>query len=388
MPQTRLTQLNHPPGFIDLGSGNPDPALFPLDLLQKAAESYFAAGDLRTLQYGAEAGNGDFLAELAGFLSGAYRQPVEPGSLFATTGASAALDLLCTLCTRAGDVIFVEEPSYFLALRIFADHGLRVIAIPMDRQGLQVDRVAELLKEYKPKFVYTIPTFHNPASLTLSQARREQLVRLAEQHGFLLIADEVYHFLPYTVVPPQPFAVFTRDLEQVVSVQSFSKILAPGLRLGWIQAHEKAIRRLAGCGLLDSGGGMNPFTSAIVRYLLESGDLARNIAALRKAYRLRLAALTAALDRHLPEAAYSMPQGGFFAWVRLPGVDTVGLRQAAQQAQVDFRPGALFSSQGGLKEYLRLSCSYYNPQEIERGVARLAEMTWQGPALSNHQRQK
>ncbi len=366
-----VTQISLPPGFIDLGMGNPDFDLLPMELLHRSAETYFAAGDRRTLQYGAEAGDGNFRRALADFLSAAGGSRVDPGLLFVTAGASSALDLICSLYTRPGDVIFAEEPSYFLALRLFADHGLRVIPIPMDEDGLQIDALEERLAESRPKFVYTIPTFQNPSGRTLSQPRRDKLVELAQRHDFLVVADEVYQSLHYGQEPPQPFAAFAADVEQVVSVNSFSKILAPGLRLGWVQAHAKVIGRLAGSGLLDSGGGMNPFTSAIVRGMVESGGLAENIAHLRLEYARRLQALDAALRWHIPAAEYSLPQGGFFFWVRLPGVDAGGLRRQAQAFEVGIRQGALFSSRNGMQDYVRLSFCFYGEEDLEQGVIRL-----------------
>jgi 2-aminoadipate transaminase len=174
-------------------------------------------------------------------------------------------------------------------------------------------------------------------------------------------------------MPPQPFAAYVEHVEQVISVNSFSKIMAPGLRLGWIQAHSAVIERLVGSGLLDSGGGMNPFTSALVRGLVESGGLKENITSLRKEYALRLNALDAALHQHLPTAEYTRPQGGFFFWVRLPGVDASELRQKAQEFEVGLRQGALFSSQKGMQDYIRLSFCFYGPQAIEEGVKRLRD---------------
>lgn len=378
MNPKRILQTSPPPGFIDLGMGNPDVDLLPLTLLQLAAEKYFSRGDPNTLQYGAEQGNGYFLDSLSGFLETGYGSKVSPDSLFTTTGASSALDLLCTLYTQAGDLIYVEEPSYFLALRIFQDHRLQVVPVPMDEDGLQVDIMEEMLKKFQPKFIYTIPTHHNPSGRTLTQERREQLVQLAQKHNFLVIADEVYHFLSYTQTPPPPLAVFTTEVEQIISINSFSKILAPGLRLGWIQAHNKVIDRLAGCGLLDSGGGMNPFTSAIVRHFIDSGDLVKNIARLRPTYLERLNVLCTALDQHLPQVEYSRSHGGFFLWVRFPGQDTSLLRKELARYKVDLRPGELFSSQAGLKEFARLGFCYYPPDDLEKGVRRLHNCLQQG----------
>ncbi|NIP42671.1 MAG: aminotransferase class I/II-fold pyridoxal phosphate-dependent enzyme [candidate division Zixibacteria bacterium] len=369
----RILQTEIPPGFIDLGNGNPDPGLLPMKIIERAAGRYFTDADPDTLQYGAEAGNGDFLAALAEFLSSIYGSKVDPCSLFTSTGASSALDLLCTLYTQPGDLIFVEEPSYFLALRIFKDHGLRVLSIPLDNDGLRIDILEELLEQYQPKFIYTIPTFHNPANLTLSKSRREKLVQLAQEHDFIVIADEVYQFLAYTQEPPEPIALFTRSIPQVISINSFSKILAPGLRLGWIQAHDSVIDDLSKCGLLDSGGGMNPFTSAIVRHLIESGDLTDNLHSLRAAYLERMQAMTAALDHYLPDAEYHKPQGGFFVWGKVPGRDTTILRNKARSLKIDFRPGILFSSQAGMTDHLRLAYCYYDPDDIEMGIQKLAD---------------
>ena len=368
-----VTQINLSHDVIDLGIGDPDNGLLPLELLHRSAEAYFASGDFRPMQYGLEQGNGHFREELAGFLSKAYRTRMDPGLLFVTSGASSALDLICTLYTRPGDAIFIEEPSYFLALRIFADHGLQAVPIPIDDDGLFLEALEEKLIDHHPKFVYTIPTFQNPSGRTLSQRRREKLVEFAQRYNFLLVADEVYHFLGYTQAPPPPFALFATDVEQVISVSSFSKILAPGLRLGWIQAHRAVIKRLAGSGLLDSGGGMNPLLSALVMGLIESGGLEQNIQRLRTEYASRLAALDAALSQHLPQVEYTVPHGGFFFWARLPGVDAAELRSRAKGFNVGIRQGALFSSRKGLSDFFRLAFCYYGPQDIEEGITRLRD---------------
>ncbi len=373
MTEPSIIQTNVLPGFIDLGMGIPDFDLLPIDLLRQSTEVYFATSDPRFLQYGMEQGDGYFRGALANFLTAAYGTAVDPDLLFVTAGASSALDLLCTLYTRPGDLIFVEEPSYFLALRIFRDHGLQCVPIPMDDDGVRLDVLEEKLTQFRPKFIYIIPTFQNPSGRTLSQVRREKLVEWAQRYNFLVVADEAYQFLPYTQMPPGSFANFTGDVEQVISVNSFSKILAPGLRLGWIQAHSAVNKRLAGSGLLESGGGMNPYTSALVRGLIESGELEKNITSLQKEYASRLNAMDFALRQHLPTAEYTHPQGGFFFWVHLPGVNATELRKKAQEFKVDFRQGELFSSQMGMQEYVRLGFCFYDPEAIEEGVKRLRD---------------
>lgn len=361
------------PDIIDLGLGDPPLSLLPLDLIRDAAQARLSQSDSSFLQYGAEQGDGYFRLTLANFLSKGYGFEVKPERLFVTNGISKALDLICTLFTQAGDTIFVEEPTYFLALRIFADHHLNVISIDTDENGLVIESLTEKLAEFRPKFLYLIPTFHNPTGHTLLQERRERLVQLAQRHDFIIAADEVYHLLSYTQTPPKSFAAYT-DVENVISLGSFSKILAPGLRLGWLRAHPEKIKRFNTCGFLDSGGGLNPFTSAIVNEVIESGGLGNNINKLIDIYRSRVKVMDMALRQHLPDIEYSVPHGGYFFWLQLPEtIDTNELRKKAPSFKVDFRPGSLFSSRDGLKNYIRLCYVHYEENEIEEGVLRLKQ---------------
>jgi 2-aminoadipate transaminase len=187
----QTTQLDIPPGMIHLGIGQPDPSLLPLALMKNAAEHRLSHGDASLLAYGAESGDGYFRLALARFLTAHYHKPVDADDLFVTAGASQGLDLICTLFTKPGETIFVEEPSYFLALNIFRDHGLNIIGLPMDEDGLIIEALEENLTQHHPAFLYTIPTFHNPSGVTLSAARRERLVQLSQEHNLLIVADEV-----------------------------------------------------------------------------------------------------------------------------------------------------------------------------------------------------
>jgi 2-aminoadipate transaminase len=367
----QTTQFSIPPGFIDLGLGDPQFSLLPFDLLRRAAEERFNQNDPEFLQYGAEQGDGKFLLSLSEFLSRKYLYPIEPNNLFITNGASMGLHLICTLFTKPGDTIFVEEPTYFLALRIFADHELHLVPIRTDENGLVIVDLKEKLDKSKPKFLYIIPTYQNPTGHTLSPDRRKELLSLSRQHDFLLVADEVYHFLNYAGFTPIPFAAHT-DAGNVISLGSFSKILAPGLRLGWIQANERIIQRFVTSGLLDSGGGMNPFTSAIVCKALENGSLDQNIVKLNGVYRTRVTVMDEMLRNYLPDGEYIKPQGGYFFWVRLPnGINGAELQDRAKAFKVGFRPGALFSSEGGMKDFMRISYVFYEPDELEQGIFRI-----------------
>ncbi len=368
---TYQTQI--PQGFIDLGLGDPPLALLPLDLMRDAAQTCLSQNDNSFLQYGAEQGYGPFRAALADFLGKGYGFDVKPENLLTTNGISSALNLICDLFTQPDDTIFVEEPTYFLALRIFADHKLNLVSIPTDEAGLVIEQLEGKLKEVHPKFLYFIPTFQNPSGHTLTQERRDRLVELSQKYDFMLVADEVYQFLSYTQMPPKSFAAYT-NVQNIIAMGSFSKILAPGLRLGWLHAHPEKIKRFVECGLLDSGGGLNPFTSAIVAEVIESGGLEKNIARINDVYEGRVKVMDDALRQHLPQLTYTVPHGGYFFWIRLPhGMDASSLRQKAAEFKVDFRPGIKFSSTGGLRDYIRIGFAFYEKEEIVMGISRLAD---------------
>lgn len=369
----QITQLNLPDRMIDLGVGQPAISLLPLEAMKTAAEHRLSQGDPSPLQYGTEQGNGYFRQALAQFLSQGFYTTVDPDELFITAGATYGLDLICTYFAQPGDTIFVEEPTYFLALHIFADRRLNIVSLPVDQNGLIIEALEEKLAEHRPAFVYTVPTFHNPSSVTLSAPRRERLAGLSEEHKFLIVADEVYHLLAYTVTPPPPLKTYDRG-ETVLSLGSFSKILAPGLRLGWIHAARPLLKRLTRSGLLLSSGGLNPFTSSLVLSTLELGLQDDHLRFLKNTYRHRSAVLSDALQEFLPPATtFSEPQGGFFIWLSLPaGMDTGKLRQVARPKNVNFQPGVNFSSRQGLQNCMRLCFVYYGSEDLREGVRRLA----------------
>jgi DNA-binding transcriptional MocR family regulator len=363
-----------PPGMIDLGIGQPGMSLLPLASLAQAATHCLTQSNPYILAYGAEQGNGYFRNVLAEFLTEDYQFSVDPDHLFITTGASQGLDFICRLFTQSGDTVFVEKPTYSLALKILADHRLNVVGIPMDEDGLIIGALEEKLTQERPVFFYTIPTFQNPTSRTLSETRRKELVRLSRDFRFLIVADEVYHLLSYADTPPPPMAKYTAS-ETVFSLGSFSKILAPGLRLGWIQTHPGLMHQLVTNGLIDSGGGLNPFTSAIVQSVIELGLQHQQLSHLKSVYSYRMHTLNSVLREHLHDSvSFVDPQGGFFTWLCLPRhVDTDDLLPEANKHNVSFLPGSCFSSQQDLKNYLRLSFAYYEEHELREAAIRLSK---------------
>lgn len=379
MTMIRTTQIQVPEGVIDFGVGQPADSILPLDLLRQAAEHRFAQADPALLQYGPEEGDGYFNRALADFLSTEYGEPVQPEQLFVTNGVSQALDLVCTLLTKPGDLILVEEPTYFLVFRIFQNHGLRVESVPMDAEGLKLEALEAKLQQERPAFLYTIPTFQNPTSVTLSQVRRQALVALSRQYNFFVVADEVYHMLHYTQPPPLSFGHYVEQ-GPVLSLSTFSKILAPGLRLGWIQATPALVDQFVDSGIVRSGGGLTPFVSGVVRSALELGIQAHYLAWLRRLYQDRVTLLDQALRTYLPPwVEFTTPSGGYFFWLKLPAaMDAQALLAKAEAYQVGFRPGNKFTTTGGLHNYLRLSFSYYDSAQLVEGAERLGKVMRNG----------
>jgi DNA-binding transcriptional MocR family regulator len=360
-------------GIINFGVGHPSDDLLPVDLLRAAADEYLREAPAGDLNYGTRQGAPVFRETLAAFLGSSYGAPASAEGLFVTGGISQALDTVCLQLTDPGDTIFIEEPTYSRMFRIFADHGLNVVGIPVDEDGLVIDVLVSELARTRPKFLYTIPSFHNPGGQTLSANRREQLLELSREFDFLIVADEVYQLLFYDDPPPAAFGC-RADSERVLSLGSFSKILAPGLRLGWIQTSPPLIERLLENGAVCSGGSLNHFTSLVVRPIIESGRLASHIERLRDAYRLRVETMDTALHEHLEGvASWRRPGGGYFFWLELAGdIDTTELNRRADRHDVLFDPGEHSSCCGGLTNFLRLCFAYYGDAEIREGVARLA----------------
>lgn len=372
---TQTTQAWSVPGVTDFGVGQPQDTILPLEILRNAAAKQLGSGDLHPLQYGSEFGDGYLRLALAKFLSEVYAIPVDPEPIFITNGNSQALDLVCTIFAKPGDTVFVEEPSYFLALDIFRNHHLKIVGIPVDGDGLSVDALEAALKEHRPAFLYTIPAFQNPTGFTLSLQKRQRLVELSQQHDFLIVADEVYQLLNYSMTPPKPMAAFVES-GTVLSLGTFSKILAPGLRLGWIQAAQPLINRLATTGYVISGGGLNPFTAAIVRIVIEEGWQRQYLEHLRQLYRQRVEVMDSGLRQHFPpQVEYVKPGGGYFFWLRFPEqIDTNDFLSEAARLKVGFRPGSKFSAEGRLRNFMRLSFAFYGEEELARGIETLAQV--------------
>jgi DNA-binding transcriptional MocR family regulator len=375
----RTTQLWAEPGVVDLGIGQPQDAILPVGVLSAALASTAAAAARHPLQYGIEPGDGDLRVAVADYLEAPYGFCPDPDATFVTNGNSQAIDLVTGTFTRPGDVVLVEEATYFLALDVFRDHHVRVEPVAVDDDGLVPQALEEALRRHRPALVYTVPAFHNPTGATLPADRRERLVSLAAEHDALVVADEVYHLLCAPDAPrgdagamPPPLAAWAAS-GVVLSLGTFSKILAPGLRLGWVHAAAPLVERLARRGYVVSGGGLNPLVAAVVTRTLQDGSAAAYLADLRGLLGQRIAVMDRALREHLPrDVTWATPGGGYFFWLRLPAdVDPAALRTAARAQGVDFRPGPLFSVDGGQVDRIRLSFAYSDAPTIATAVAAL-----------------
>jgi 2-aminoadipate transaminase len=235
------------------------------------------------------------------------------------------------------------------------------------------------LQLHKPTLVYTIPSYNNPTGYSMSAARRQRLVELSLQHNFVIAADEVYQLLHYFEPPPIAFGSLAEQQGEegsIVSLGSFSKILAPGLRLGWIQSPANLTRRLMANGVISSGGSLSHFSSLVVRHAINLGLQDQHLQHLRSVYRARVEAMDQALRQHLGDVArWQKPQGGYFFWLEMPaGFDAVAMRLKAPSFKTGLQAGSVSSSQGNFSNFIRLSFAHYNEEQIAEGVARIADL--------------
>jgi DNA-binding transcriptional MocR family regulator len=372
-----------PEGVINFGLGQPAPTMLPRDRVAEAA-TRLAQADPLLLQYGAGRGFVDFREALAEFLSRRYARPVGENDVGASGAISLTLSLAADVFARGSSgrraVVVTEDPTYFLARGIFESSGAEVVGVPTDTQGIDVDALERRLDAGAPvDVVYVIPAFQNPTGATLSPQRRDRLLELADEHDFYVLADEPYNLLGFGTEAPLPLAMFDGGRDRVLSISSFTKILAPGLRLGWVHGSRAVLKRFYRHGVFRSGGALNPVISYVVEGLMRDGSLDAHLDTTRTELKRRADALVGALERRLPQAEWVVPEGGYFAWVRLPGVDVEALGRVAGELGVGFVTGTRCSVAGEGEhlsdafERLRLSFSFYAEPEIVEGVERLAQ---------------
>ena len=363
-------------GIIELAFGEPDPALLAVELVRRAAAAVLDDAGPTALAYGPIAGPRALRDEIARRVAAREGCTCTAADVLVSGGNSQALGQVLTVLAKPGDVVLVESPTYNLALGILRDHPVEVVGVPLDEDGLRLDALRTALAELhaagkRARLLYTIPTFHNPAGVSLSAPRRQGLLEIAAEHGLVVVEDDVYRELVYEgQAPPALWAL--DGAAPVVRLGSFSKTLAPGLRVGWINASGGLLERLAAEGVLESGGCVSQFGASVVARLLSAGGYDQHLAELLRSYAARRDALAGALREHLPAGcSFSTPAGGFFIWLTLPrGLLAAELLPAAEARGVAFAPGARFCSDADDRS-LRLSFSLYDEATLREGAWRL-----------------
>jgi DNA-binding transcriptional MocR family regulator len=313
----------------DFIKGWPHPELLQTEQLKTALLSSFKRGLDKSHQYlnygdkenGAYMlGHPDFRKALAGFLEKQYNLPVEAKSLMSTAGASMGTDMACRVHCKPGDIAIVEEPTYYLAHAMIKDRGMSLLGVPIEEDGMDIDAVERLLEKHsgKIKMVYTVPVHHNPTGYTMSDAKRKRLVALARKHNFVICADEAYQLLNFEPSTVKPMFYYDDPADpKVLSVSTFSKLIGPGTKVGWVQAHEVLLKPLASLGFVDSGNNPVIFSSCNLIDFLESGGMATHLEHVSKDLGVRCALIC----KRLREVGLEVwqPKGGYFVWVRSKG---------------------------------------------------------------------
>jgi 2-aminoadipate transaminase len=373
-----LMAITERPEVISLAGGLPDTSTFPSETLAAVMARVASESSARALQYGPTEGLAATRATIAQVMA-AEGARVDPDEVLVTTGGQQVIDLLCKTMIDPGDVIVAEGPTYPGAVPTFSSYQADVVQISMDADGMRIDELEEMLARLeregrRPKFIYTVPTFQNPAGVTLSLPRRRRLVEVARERELIVLEDNPYGLLRFEG-EPLPTLLELDGGNFVVYAGTFSKILSPGLRLGWAVAPRPVLAKL---NLAAQAATLCPssFTQLFVSAYFQSGHWERYIDELRALYRGRRDTMLAALAAHLPaEAAWTRPQGGLFVWATLPDyLDTTDLLALALSHNVAFVPGraAYLDGRGGSS--LRLNFSGSDDAAIGEGIRRIGDL--------------
>ncbi|MBQ0866510.1 PLP-dependent aminotransferase family protein [Streptomyces sp. A73] len=370
-PVREILALTERPEVISFAGGLPAPELFAAEPIRAAYDRVLSQEPRRVLQYSTTEGDPALRGAVAGRLA-ERGLPTGPEELLVTTGSQQALTLLATALLEPGDTVLVEDPTYLAALQCFGFAGARVVPVRSDDEGVDPVALARAVERERPKLLYLIPTFQNPTGRTLPLARRQAVAEVAARYGTWIVEDDPYGELRFEGEHVPWVASLPRAADRTVLLGSFSKVMAPGLRLGWLRA-PAALRRA--CVIAKQSLDLHCSTvdqAAAARYLADN-DLDAHLARVRDAYRERRDALLDGLRGALPQGStWNHPQGGMFVWARLPeGYDATELLREAVAADVAYVPGAPFFAGPPDPSSLRLSFTTHTPEEIREGLRRL-----------------
>lgn len=350
---------------INFTRGVPANESFPLEEVSDAARAILAQDGPALLQYGPSAGYAPLREWLATW------QGVERERVITANGSLQLVEFLCIHSLKPGDVVFTESPSYDRTLTLLRRHGAKIVGIPLEPDGPNIEALEAKLREQVPKLFYVIPDFQNPTGATCSGAKRRRIVELAERHGFLLLEDAPYRLLRYR--GSEEPTLYQLAPERTLHMTSFTKLIAPGVRVGLMVGDPKL---LAGVAKVAEDTYISPgyVAQGITYEWCRRGLLPPQIERLKALYEPRLDACLAALDRHIPDARPTRPDGGFFLSLTLPeGVTTTALRAAAAKRSLNLADGLAFFPAGGGERFLRLPFCALTPAEIEEGIRRLGD---------------
>ncbi|MBC7395364.1 PLP-dependent aminotransferase family protein [Variovorax sp. LG9.2] len=376
-----LFKLLGTPGIISFAGGFPDSAMFDVEGLKEASARALNEEASGALQYGATEGYEPLRTQLSAFMK-SKGVDVDPSGLIVTTGSQQALDLLGKTMISPGDKVIVEGPTFLATIQCFRLYGAQLISAPIDAHGVKTDELEALIAEHKPKFVYLIPTFGNPSGALLSLERRKKVLELAVKYQTLVVEDDPYGDLYFNEPPPPSIMALSKDVpgsrELLAHCGSMSKVLSPGLRIGWMIAPAELLAKATMCKQF-SDAHTSTFAQATAGQYLKSGRMPATLDNVRKVYGERAKAMAAALERALGDAiAFEQPDGGLFFWARLTGAngrssDAAAFAKRAIEQRVAFVPGAPFYAEKPDMATLRLSFATANVEKIEEGIARLGK---------------
>jgi DNA-binding transcriptional MocR family regulator len=375
-----LFKLLGKPGIISFAGGFPDPAMFDVDGIREAVNLALTHEAGGALQYGATEGYNPLREQLSEFMHSKGVLELSPEQMIVTTGSQQALDLLGKTMISPGDKIIVEAPTFLATIQCFRLYGAQLISAPIDADGVQTDRLEALIAEHKPKFVYLIPTFGNPSGAMLSRERRKRVLELAVQYRTMVVEDDPYGDLYFNEAPPPSLLALSADVpgsrEWLAHCGSLSKVLSPGLRIGWMIAPSELLAKATMCKQF-SDAHTSTFAQATAANYLKSGRMPSTLSHVRQVYAERAQAMSTALRKELGDAIdFAQPQGGLFVWARLTGLDGKAsdgaeFARRAIDNGVAFVPGTPFYATDPDFSTLRLSFATADVAKIQEGIGRL-----------------
>ncbi len=373
-----ILKIMREPDLISFAGGMPNPDTFPISVIGEIAQTVLNDSIAESLQYGVTEGHMPLREALADRMR-MRGVECEPENILVTSGAQQAIDLTSQLLLDPQACVLTESPTFVAALIGLRGYMVKIHSVSLDEEGIIVDILEEKLKGLHlagihPRMLYVIPNFQNPKGVTMSEPRRRKIVDLANEFDFIVLEDDPYYNLRFEGDQIPPIKAFD-DSGRVIYASSFSKILSPGMRIGWIVSHRDIIRKIT---LLKQTSDVctNVLSQCIAAEYLSKGHLDKQLPKIRELYHRKQKVMLSSLEEYFPsEARWTRPQGGMFLWVELPeNIDTQQLQSKALERKVAFIHGSLFFPDGSGRNTMRLSYSHPTDDQIREGIRRLGEV--------------